>query len=66
MNKLKATTEIEVPDDMSKYEQYGLMQEALNQVKRKVSEEKKEGKINFIAKDTSGSWKLEEVNDGNE
>jgi len=63
MNKIVVKTEIEVPEDMSKYEKYGLTQGALDQVESQISEEKEEGKVNFITKNTSGSWKLEEVED---
>ena len=61
MNKIIIKTEIEVPEDISKFEKYGLVQGALDQVRSQISEENQEGRIDFITENTSGNWELEEV-----
>ena len=63
MNKIIIKIEIEVPEDMVKFEKYGLIQGALDQIRSQISEENQEGRIDFITENTSGSWELKEVDD---
>ena len=60
MSKLVITTEVEVPDDMNKFEKYALGRGALSQAARQMAEERRSGEINFS--NSSGSWNLKEAN----
>jgi len=61
MNKMKVEVEIEVPENMSKYEKYGFVRGAMSKAEKQLAEEKCHGEINLTS--ASGSWSLEEVED---
>lgn len=61
MSKVKVEVEVEVPEDMNKFEKYALARGALNQAASQIAEENSHGDISFST--SSGSWKLEEVSD---
>ncbi len=61
MSKIKVEVEIEVPDDAPKFERYSLVRASLSQASNQIAEENSKGNISFA--NTSGSWKLEEVED---
>jgi len=61
MSKLVITTEVEVSEDMNKFEKYAFGRGALSNVINQMAEEKRHGEINLIG--SSGSWNLKEVED---